>query len=48
MASQRVYQRPRDHGYIIGVMRQESGRKHDPYLFGKFLDVIEHSPLRVS
>jgi response regulator RpfG family c-di-GMP phosphodiesterase len=48
MASQRVYHSPRDHEYIIGVMHQENGMKHDPYLFGKFLDVIEHSPLRVS
>ncbi len=48
MASQRAYHRPRDHEYIIGVMHGESGRKHDPYLFGKFLDVIERSPLRVS
>jgi hypothetical protein len=29
-------------------MHGESGQKHDPYLFGKFLDVIERSPLRVS
>jgi putative nucleotidyltransferase with HDIG domain len=48
MASHRVYHNSRDHDYVIGVMRDESSRKHDPYLFGKFVDVIEHSPLRVS
>lgn len=48
MASQRVYHRPRDHEHIIGVMHGESGQKHDPYLFSRFLDVIERSPLRVS
>jgi HD-GYP domain-containing protein (c-di-GMP phosphodiesterase class II) len=48
MASRRVYHRPRHHEYVIGVMREESGRKHDPYLFGKFLTAIEHSPWRTS
>jgi response regulator RpfG family c-di-GMP phosphodiesterase len=48
MASRRVYHRPRDHEYIIGVMHEESGQKHDPYLLGKFMNVIERSPLRVS
>lgn len=48
MASQRVYHSPRDHEYILGVMHQENEQKHDPYLFSKFLDVIERSPLRVS
>jgi response regulator RpfG family c-di-GMP phosphodiesterase len=48
MASQRVYHRPRDHDYVISVMHEDSGRKHDPYLLDKFMDVIEHSPLRVS
>lgn len=48
MASQRVYHGSRDHDYVIRVMRQESGQKHDPYLLDKFMDVIERSPLRVS
>jgi len=48
MASRRVYHRPRDHEYIIGVMHEESGQKHDPYLLSKFMNVIERSPLRVS
>jgi response regulator RpfG family c-di-GMP phosphodiesterase len=48
MASQRVYHGSRDHDYVIGVMYEESGQKHDPYLFGRFMDVIERSPVRVS
>jgi HD-GYP domain-containing protein (c-di-GMP phosphodiesterase class II) len=48
MASHRVYHGSRDHDYVIGVMHGESGQKHDPYLLGKFMDVIERSPLRVS
>jgi len=48
MSSQRVYHMPKDHDYIIGVMQEESGGKHDPYLLGRFMDVIEQSPLRVS
>jgi len=48
IASQRVYHGSRGHDYVIGVMYGESGQKHDPYLLGKFMDVIEHSPLRVS
>ncbi|MBI5784656.1 MAG: HD domain-containing protein [Rhodocyclales bacterium] len=48
IASQRVYHGSRDHDYVIGVMHQENGQKHDPYLLGKFMDVIERSPLRVT
>jgi response regulator RpfG family c-di-GMP phosphodiesterase len=48
MARQRIYHRPRHHEYVIGVMHGDSGRKHDPYLLGKFMDVIEHSPLRAE
>lgn len=48
MASQRVYHGSRAHDYVIRVMHADSGQKHDPYLLGKFMDVIEHSPLRVS
>jgi putative nucleotidyltransferase with HDIG domain len=48
MASRRVYHHSHHHEYVIGVMREESGRKHDPYLFGKFLAAIEHSPLRAA
>jgi response regulator RpfG family c-di-GMP phosphodiesterase len=48
MASRRVYHQPRDHAYIVNVMREESGQKHDPCLLARFLDVIERSPLRVS
>jgi response regulator RpfG family c-di-GMP phosphodiesterase len=48
MASRRVYHGSRDHDYVIGVMHDESGQKHDPYLLGKFIGVIEHSPLRAS
>lgn len=46
IASRRVYHGSRDHDYVIGVMHDESGQKHDPYLLGKFMGVIEHSPLR--
>lgn len=48
MTSQRVYHLARDHHDIIDLMREESGQKHDPYLLGKFMDVIERSPLRVT
>lgn len=48
MANQRVYHGARNHDYVIGTMHDECSQKHDPYLFGKFVDVIEHSPLRVS
>jgi response regulator RpfG family c-di-GMP phosphodiesterase len=48
MASRRVYHQAHDHDYIVDLMREESGQKHDPYLLGKFMGVIERSPLRVS
>jgi putative nucleotidyltransferase with HDIG domain len=48
IASQRVYHGSRDHDYVIGIMHEESGRKHDPYLLARFMDVIERSPLRAS
>lgn len=48
MASRRVYHGSRHHDYVVGVMHDESGQKHDPYLLGKFIDLIEHSPLRAS
>lgn len=48
MASRRVYHLAHDHDYIIEVMHEESGQKHDPYLLDKFMNVIERSPLRVS
>jgi putative nucleotidyltransferase with HDIG domain len=48
MATRRVYHQPRDHACIVGVMREESGQKHDPYLLARFMEVIERSPLRAS
>ncbi|MBU1235579.1 MAG: HD domain-containing protein [Gammaproteobacteria bacterium] len=48
MASKRVYHRACNHDHIVGVMLDKSGQKHDPYLLRKFLEMIEHSPLRVS
>jgi response regulator RpfG family c-di-GMP phosphodiesterase len=48
MASQRVYHLARNHHHVVELMQEERGRKHDPYLLGKFMDVIERSPLRVS
>jgi len=36
MASTRPYQRPRTHGDIMRIMREERGRKSDPRLFDLF------------
>lgn len=48
MASQRVYHDSRNHDHVIGIMQEGAGGKHDPYLLGKFMDVIQYSPLRVA
>jgi HD-GYP domain-containing protein (c-di-GMP phosphodiesterase class II) len=48
MATRRVYHNPMSHREIIDVMRRESGNKHDPYLFSKFIWLIETSSFRVA
>jgi HD-GYP domain-containing protein (c-di-GMP phosphodiesterase class II) len=48
MASHRVYHDSRNHEYVIGIMQDDAGSKHDPYLLGRFMDVIQYSPLRVA
>lgn len=48
MSTRRVYHEPRAHNAIIDEMLRESGHKHDPLLFEKFLGLIEKSEFRVA
>jgi putative nucleotidyltransferase with HDIG domain len=48
MSLTRAYHRARVHGEIVAILREESGRKHDPALLRIFLDVIETSPHRAD
>lgn len=46
MATTRSYRSSKPHEAIMRIMHEESGGKFDPYLFGKFTECIERSPLR--
>jgi HD-GYP domain-containing protein (c-di-GMP phosphodiesterase class II) len=46
MAQARAYHRPRGHAEIMGILHQETGRKHDPGLARIFQEVIERCEYR--
>jgi len=46
MATLRVYQRDRNHHEIMEVLRSEENIKFDPFVFRKFLEIIEQSSCR--
>jgi HD-GYP domain-containing protein (c-di-GMP phosphodiesterase class II) len=46
MAQERAYHPPRPHPEILEILREETGRKHDPGLVGLFCEVIERSEYR--
>lgn len=48
MGSSRPYHKARSHQEIIGIMASEEGKKLDPFMFRHFLQLIEHSSLRVN
>lgn len=48
MGNLRPYQKARSHREIINIMESEQGKKLDPFMFGNFLRLIEHSALRVN
>ena len=48
MGSSRPYHKARSHREIINIMASEEGKKLDPFMFGHFLRLIEHSSLRVN
>jgi HD-GYP domain-containing protein (c-di-GMP phosphodiesterase class II) len=46
MAQERAYHRPRSHAQIMGILLEETGRKHDPAFSRVFADVIETNGYR--
>ena len=48
MGTARPYHEPRSHSKIMEILRSESGKKTDPFIFGKFESLIETSSLRVQ
>jgi HD-GYP domain-containing protein (c-di-GMP phosphodiesterase class II) len=46
MALARAYHPTRTHGQVLELLREETGRKHDPRLMGVFLEVLAESPFR--
>ena len=47
MSAHRVYHRPSKHSDVLRALHDDMGEKHDPYILGHFISVIEDSPLRV-
>jgi response regulator RpfG family c-di-GMP phosphodiesterase len=48
MAMTRKYHTAKSHSEVMEVLRQETGKKHDPELMALFSQVIESSPLRAG
>ncbi|MDD2702280.1 MAG: HD domain-containing protein [Sideroxydans sp.] len=48
MAMTRKYHTAKSHAEVMDVLRQETGRKHDPELMAIFGEVIESSPLKAA
>jgi len=48
MAMTRKYHTAKSHAEVMEVMRNETGKKHDPELMAIFSEVIESSPLRAA
>jgi HD-GYP domain-containing protein (c-di-GMP phosphodiesterase class II) len=48
MAMTRKYHTAKSHAEVMEVLRQETGKKHDPELMAIFSEVIETSPLRAT
>jgi HD-GYP domain-containing protein (c-di-GMP phosphodiesterase class II) len=48
MAMTRKYHTAKSHVEVMAVMRQETGKKHDPELMAIFSELIETSPLKAA
>mgnify|MGYP001593146195 CR=1 FL=1 len=48
MASPRPYHQKRSHKEVLAVLQEEKGKKHDPEILDKFLELIETSSYKVS
>ena len=48
MAMTRKYHTAKSHSEVMEILRQETGKKHDPELMAIFSEVIESSPLRAG
>lgn len=47
ISTSRPYHEPRSHDVVMRILSAESGRRYDPYLYGKFAERIGASEFRV-
>lgn len=48
MAVTRHYHGARNHQEIMGILHDETGKKHDPSLMSLFVEIIENSPFKAA
>jgi HD-GYP domain-containing protein (c-di-GMP phosphodiesterase class II) len=48
MTSPRPYHAARSHAEVMGILRRESGKRIDPWIFSRFETMIETSPSRAG
>jgi HD-GYP domain-containing protein (c-di-GMP phosphodiesterase class II) len=48
MAVTRPYHRAKKHSEVMGILREETGDKHDPQLMRIFCEIIEHSEFKTA